>query len=80
MSAVSAPPSITARDFYGALTIVWLFLTLIALDAIPAHASWRSYLLPIGTLVLLGLYARAWRRAQRSLQSPDSVKQPSAPR
>jgi len=63
MSAVSSP-SVTERDFYGALTSVWVFLTLVAIEALPADATWRSYILPIGTLVMLGFYARAWRRAQ----------------
>jgi hypothetical protein len=64
MPADSSRPSLTASDFYGALTVNWLFLTLVALGALPADATWRSYLLPIGTLVMLAVYARAWRRAQ----------------
>jgi hypothetical protein len=71
MPSVSSPPSLTARDFYSALTIVWLFLTLVALEALPSDASWRSYVLPAGTLVMLGFYARAWRRAQ--LRSSPAV-------
>ena len=75
MSASSSPPSLTASDFYGALTVVWLFLTLVALEVLPSDASWRAYALPIGTLIMLGFYARAWRRSQvRSRSSAESIE------
>lgn len=74
MSSVSSP-QVTPSDFYGSLTVIWLFLTLIALRALPADPTWRAYLLPVGTLVMLGFYARAWRRAQvLSSRSADSLK------
>ena len=75
MSRVSSPPPVTTSDFYSSLTAIWLFLTLISLSALPADPTWRSYLLPVGTLLMLGFYARAWRGAQvLSSSSPDSVK------
>lgn len=64
MSSVSSLPHVTRSDFYASLTVVWLFLTLTALSALPDHPTWRAYILPAGTLLMLGVYARAWRRAQ----------------
>ena len=55
-------PTVTARDFYGALTNIWLFLVMVAIQGTSAAEGWTAYVLPIGGLIMLGIHAREWRR------------------
>jgi len=55
-------PWVTARDFYGSLTLIWLFLVMVSIQSTGGGVGWKGYVLPIGALVILAMYAREWRR------------------
>jgi hypothetical protein len=62
----SSQPSITRSELYLALLTVWLFMVSIALATVPPDASWRSYALPIGTIIMFAFHANAYRQASRA--------------
>ena len=55
-----ASPLVTARDFYASLTLIWLFLVMVAIQS--TGRDWTGYILPVGALIMLAMYAREWRR------------------
>jgi len=57
----------TRREFYREQTLVWLFILLTSLSALQSDARWTGYVLPIGALFILGLYAFAQRRRRPSI-------------
>ena len=61
---------VTRRELFGQLVIVWLFIVLASLPA-AGEPGWRSYVLPIGALIMLLFYAIASRR--RSLDEKKAV-------
>jgi hypothetical protein len=58
-------PTVTAREFYGSLTTVWLFVAILAIQNAREADRWVDYVLPIGTLAMLAIHAAAWRRHER---------------
>jgi hypothetical protein len=55
---------ITRRELYFELTLVWLFVVLVAVQAMPEDVTWTSLLLPIGGLLIL--LAHVWALRPRS--------------
>ena len=65
---IDVPPGapVTRREFYMSLTLVWLFIVLLAAAELERASGWTALVLPLGALGIFFLHAVALRRALAS--------------
>ena len=66
MSDMPPDAPVTRREFSMSLTLVWLFIVLIAVPDLERPSRWTDLVLPVGALGILFLHAASLRRTLAS--------------